>query len=465
MQKVFLYNTPEKKKVEFKPIVPGKVGIYSCGPTVYWNQHIGNMYAFVVWDTLVRILRYVGYDVTWVMNVTDVGHLTDDADSGEDKMEKRAASEGVSAWDIAKKYEAQFLDSLRKLHVHYPEGKYMPHATDYIQQQIAMVSLLVEKGFGYLIDDGVYYDTSQFPDYAAFGHLNLEELKTGASIEANPQKRNPTDFALWKLSPKDGPKRQMEWESPWGVGFPGWHIECTAMSTQLLGNHFDIHTGGQEHIKVHHTNEVAQGYGVFGGQTANYWLHNGWLQLKDGKMSKSMGNVYTVQDLESKGYDPVVFRYLALGSHYRKGMVFSFEGMDYASNSIQNIRILLSEAQPGGVVQENYKTRFVEKICDDMALSEAWAVVWEMLKSDIALEDKLATWLDFDKVLGLDLDFSSEEASSEVVALAEARLAAKKAKNWQEADTLRDKIGNLGYTIEDLQDSYKLKKHTTTQKK
>lgn len=461
---MLLYNTPEKKKVEFKPIVPGKIGVYSCGPTVYYNQHIGNMYAFVCWDVMVRLFKYLGNQVTWVMNVTDVGHLTGDnlgdADTGEDRMEKGAKRDNLSVWEVAKKYEKQFLDSMDSLNINYPRDKYMPHATDYVQEQIKMVEVLMEKGFAYKISDGIYYDTSKFADYDKFAHLNLEEMKDGARVEKNSEKRNPSDFALWKFSPI-GEKRQMEWESPWGVGFPGWHIECTVMSTALLGTKFDIHTGGQEHIKIHHTNEVAQGYGALGGQTANYWLHNGWLQLKDGKMAKSEGTAYTVQDLGEKGYDPLAFRYMVLGTHYAKGMVFSFEGLEAAQVALNKLRKLIEDVSEEGEIEENYQKLFVEKISDDLAMPEVMALVWKLVKDEKVLPaDKKATLLGWDRVLGLNLGKKQivEEIPEEILKLAEGRKVAKSAKNWAEADLLRDKITSLGYSIEDTATGYVLKK-------
>lgn len=461
---MLLYNTPEKKKVEFKPIVPGKIGVYSCGPTVYYNQHIGNMYAFVCWDVMVRLFKYLGNQVTWVMNVTDVGHLTGDnlgdADTGEDRMEKGAKRDNLSVWEVAKKYEKQFLDSMDSLNINYPKDKYMPHATDYIQEQIKMVEVLMEKGFAYKISDGIYYETSKFADYDKFAHLNLEEMKDGARVEKNSEKRNPSDFALWKFSPI-GEKRQMEWESPWGVGFPGWHIECTVMSTALLGTKFDIHTGGQEHIKIHHTNEVAQGYGALGGQTANYWLHNGWLQLKDGKMAKSEGTAYTVQDLGEKGYDPLAFRYMVLGTHYAKGMVFSFEGLEAAQVALNKLRKLVEDVLEEGKVEEGYQKLFVEKISDDLAMPEVMALVWKLVKDEKVLPaDKKATLLDWDRVLGLNLGKKQivEEIPEEILKLAEGRKVAKSVKNWAEADLLRDKITSLGYSIEDTATGYVLKK-------
>jgi len=258
-QKIYLYNTLTRKKEEFKPIIPGKVGIYSCGPTVYWNQHVGNMYAYLFADILVKTLRYFGYEVKHVMNLTDVGHLTSDADSGEDKMEKGAKREGLSVWDLAKKYEKQFFESEELLNIKRPDV--VCPATEYIKEQIELIKLIEKNGFTYTITDGVYFDTNKFPDYAKFANLKLDEIVDTDRDEISKEKRNRSDFALWKFSPKDE-KRQMEWESPWGVGFPGWHIECTAMSVKNLGERFDIHTGGIDHIPIHHTNEITRVLGL-----------------------------------------------------------------------------------------------------------------------------------------------------------------------------------------------------------
>ncbi len=449
-----VYNTATRQKEEFKPIKDNKVGIYSCGPTVYWNQHIGNMYAFVNWDILVRVLRYLGYDVTWVMNITDVGHNTSDGDEGEDKMEKGAKREGISPWEIAKKYEEQFIDSLKKLNVVIPN--YLPKATEHINEQIELASKMEKRGFTYKTKTGLVYDTSKFPDYAKFANLKLEEMDVGNRVEVDEEKKNPWDFLLWITNQ---PNHIMKWNSPWGEGFPGWHLECTAMSTKYLGEQFDIHTGGIEHIGVHHTNEIAQAFGAFGHNTANYWMHNAWLTLKEGKMSKSLGNVYTVQQLEEMGYDPLALRYLIVSTHYRSGLVFSLDSLKAAEVSLNKLRSFRVE-NAGSKVNEELRNEFVAAISNDIAMPEAMAVVWKTVKSNLNPEEKWATLLDFDKVLGLELDkeIKEEEIPEEITKLAEERIKAKQEKNWEESDRLRGIIKNKGYLVEDLKDSYKIKK-------
>jgi cysteinyl-tRNA synthetase len=451
---MIVYNTASRKKEELKTIKPNFVGIYSCGPTVYSSPHIGNMYAYVCWDVLVRSLEFLGYEVHQVINITDVGHLVADSDSGEDKMEKGSKREGLSAWDLAKKYEAEFVENLDKLNIKRPWK--MPRATDHIKEQIELIQLIEKNGFTYRITDGIYFDTDKFPGYGDFAHLDMEKLKAGASLETNPEKKNQADFALWKFSPKDGTKRQMEWESPWGVGFPGWHIECTAMSTKYLGNPFDIHTGGEDHIAIHHTNEIAQGFGAWGRQTANYWMHNAFITFKGAKISKSSGGLYTIFDLEKMGYDPLDYRYLVLGSHYRKGMEFSEENLKAARNA----RLKLNELVKGetGNISQEWIDKFKEKISDDLQMPEVLANLWLMWKSDISVEDKRATTLEMDKVLGLKLDnkIVEEEIPEEIKNLADKRIEAKTNKNWVEADRLRDLIKEKGFEMQDTKDGVKI---------
>jgi cysteinyl-tRNA synthetase len=456
MQKINIYNTATRKKEEFKPIEEGKVGIYSCGPTVYSSPHIGNMYAYVVWDELVRTLKYLGYEVHQVINVTDVGHLVDDSDDGEDKMEKGSKKEGLSAWDLAKKYEAEFVENLKMLNIEMPWK--MPRATDHIKEQIELIQKIEANGFTYRTSDGIYYDTSKFGGYNDFAHLDPEKIK--ARVEENKEKKSPADFALWKFSPNDGTKRQMEWESPWGVGFPGWHIECTAMSTKYLGNPFDIHTGGEDHIAIHHTNEIAQGFGAWGRQTANYWMHNAFITFNGGKISKSTGGLFTVFDLQKMGFDPLAYRYMVLGSHYRKGMSFSEDSLKAAQTALTKLNEFVSGTRNGGMENEEYIKMFGEKIADDLAMPEVMALVWKLVKDEkIKPEDRKATLLDFDRVLGLDLGRSvvKEEIPAEIKKLAEERLKARTDKNWSESDRLRDLIKNSGYLVEDVADGYKLK--------
>lgn len=454
---MIIYNTATRKEEELRPINPGRVGIYSCGPTVYSSPHIGNMYAYICWDVLVRTLRYLGYEVKQVVNITDVGHLTSDADEGEDKMEKGSKKEGVSAWDLAKKYENEFLENLKLLNIEMPTV--MPKATDHIAEQIELIVKIEANGFTYKINDGIYFDTAKFPGYGDFGHLDLEKIK--ARVETNLEKKNPADFALWKFSPKDGTKRQMEWESPWGRGFPGWHIECTAMSTKYLGNPFDIHTGGEDHIAIHHTNEIAQGYGAWRRQTANIWMHNAFITFEGSKISKSTGGLYTVFDLKDLGFDILAYRYMVLGSHYRKGLEFSLDNLKAAAVALNKVREKVLAWKDGGEVNLNYQKHFKEKIADDLAMPEVMAVVWELIKDEkVKAEDKKATLSDFDKVLGLNLGetMAEGEVPDEIKELAALRLGARRAEDWVESDRLRDLIKTKGYVIEDLKNDCKIKK-------
>jgi cysteinyl-tRNA synthetase len=459
-----LYNTATRQKEEFKPINDKKVGIYSCGPTVYWNQHIGNMYAFLNWDILVRVLRYLGYDVTWMMNITDVGHMTSDEDLGEDKMEKGAKREGLTPQEVAKKYENQFIESLKLLNINTPDVLWK--ATEHIDEQINLAKKIEANGFAYKTKTGLVFDTSKFPDYPKFANLKLDEMESGARVEVDEEKKKPWDFLLWVTNQ---PNHIMKWDSPWGEGFPGWHLECTAMSTARLGEIFDIHTGGIEHIGVHHTNEIAQAFGAFGHNTANFWLHNAWLTLKEGKMSKSLGNVYTVSDLIEMGYDPLGFRYLVLSTHYRKGLVFSLESLKAAQNGLNNLRDYVSVLKEMSKneeleVDENYKKRFKEAIENDLALSQSLALIWELIKSMGSMKPQaiLGTILDFDKVLGLELndveaksDMSSQyNLPEEIVKLAEERKQARLNKDWVESDRLRDLIKSKGFIIKDTEEGY-----------
>lgn len=466
-----LFNTMTRKIEEFKPLVPGKMGFYSCGPTVYWDQHIGNMRSFVNSDILKRMFIENGYDVRHVMNITDVGHLTSDEDTGEDKMEKGAAREKMSVWDIAQKYIDSFLRDIDSLNIIRPTV--MPRATDNIPEQIDQVKQLEKLGYTYEIPgDGIYYDTSKFPDYGALGGQNLSELRGGARID-DSGKKNPTDFALWKFSPTDK-KRAMEWDSPWGIGFPGWHIECSAMSMKYLGPHFDIHVGGQEHIKVHHTDEIAQSEPIVGKPWVNYWVHFEWLLSKDGKMSKSSGDFLTVQDLIDRGYDPMAFRYMLLMGHYRQPLDFSFDALDAASTGyksiVRKVAELLKNANSVQINQDTFNAwhdKILNTISDNMKTAETLVIVHELLKdTDTDAATKAALFEFIDRLLGLQFidrakklnDAESEVAPAEIVALADARTAAKAAKDWARADELRTQIDAAGWTVVDTRDGVKLVK-------
>lgn len=465
--KIKLYNTLTRKIEEFKPIKPGEVGIYSCGPTVYWNQHIGHMYCYVQWDTMVRLFKYLGFKTKWVMNITDVGHLTSDADAGEDKMEKGAKREGLSVWKIAERYIKQFLGSLDLLNIQRPDV--LSRATEHIQDQIDLAKKIEANGFTYKTKTGLVFNTAKFPGYADFAHLDLEKQKPGARVEVDPEKKRPWDFLLWVTNQ---PKHVMQWDSPWGRGFPGWHIECTAMSTKYLGERFDIHTGGKEHIPVHHTNEIAQAYGALGRQTANFWLHNEWLTLKGEKMSKSLGNMVLANDFPKKGFDPLAFRYLVLTSHYRQGLTFDWQALKGAQTAYDRLVGLARDWRTGGrktisrddpAKIQAFRERFLEKVDSDLNFPEALAVVWQMVKSDLPNPDKLDLLLDFDQVLGLRLGEVSKAANVAKVSREAQELVAKreelrKQEKWQEADEIRKKIEELGWKIEDTSQGAKVKK-------
>ncbi|HOG37783.1 MAG TPA: cysteine--tRNA ligase [Candidatus Woesebacteria bacterium] len=457
MTELKFFNTLSRTKETFEPIETGKVGIYSCGPTVYSSPHIGNMYAYVCWDVLVRVLQYLGYEVKNVINITDVGHLVSDGDSGEDKMEKGSKKEGLSVWEIAKKYEDEFLTNLDELNIERPWK--LPRATDHIAEQINLIQKIEANGYTYKTSDGIYFDTSKMVDYGKMANLNLEKIKEGARVEVNEEKKHPTDFALWKFSPKDV-KRQMEWESPWGVGFPGWHIECTAMSTKYLGEKFDIHTGGEDHIPVHHTNEMAQAEGAFGHDLVRYWIHNAFITFKGNKISKSSGGLWTIADLKKMGFEPLAFRYMVLSSHYRKGMEFSIESLKSAQTALLKLRKYRVEDGKDYEVNQAFRQEFISKISDDLAMPEALAVVWKLMKSDLIVEEKWATLLDMDKVLGLRLGETvfEEKIPEEIAQLAQQRQQARENKNWAESDRLRELIKSQGYLVEDLANSCKIRK-------
>ena len=456
-----LYNTLSRTIEEFKPIKDKKVGLYTCGPTVYNYAHIGNLRTYIFEDVLKRVLQYNGYKVKHVMNITDVGHLTGERDMGVDKMEKGAAREGKSAWEIAEFYTQAFKKDMAALNIEEPD--IWCKATDNIPEQIDLIKKLEAKGFTYKISDGIYFDTSKFKDYNKLSHQKLAELQEGARVEINEEKRNPTDFALWKFSPKDQ-KRQMEWDSPWGIGFPGWHIECSAMSMKFLKDQLDIHCGGVDHIAIHHTNEIAQSEAATGKKFFNYWIHGAFLNISGGKkMAKSDDNFLTLENVIIKsGLNPLAYRYASFLTHYRKPMEYNEEGIQAAQNALDNlIKQVISLGTKKGKVNADFKTKFIEVINDDLNMPQAIAVVQELLKSKLSDADKLATILDFDKVLGLGLDKVKEEKveiPKEVQELVKEREEVRKNKDWQKSDELRDKIGALGFTVEDTNEGQVIKK-------
>ena len=457
-----------RKLEEFVPITPNHMGFYSCGPTVYWDQHLGNMRTFLNNDILKRMFMANGYTVNHVMNFTDVGHLTSDEDSGDDKMEKGAARENMSVWQVAEKYIQNCLTDMDLLNFIRPT--YMPRATDHIKEQIELIQKLEKLGYTYEIPgDGIYYDTSKFAEYGALGGQNLSELKAGARIENN-QKRNITDFALWKFSPTDT-KRQMEWDSPWGVGFPGWHLECSAMSMKYLGEHFDIHTGGQEHIKVHHTNEIAQSEPIVGKSWVHYWVHWAWLMLKDGKMSKSSGSFWTVRGLVDKGYDPMAFRYLILLGHYRQPIEFSFDSLDAAATGYKNIVHKIADLmndKSGDINQDLYQQwhdNILAPVSDNLKTAEGLVVFQDLLRDKTVNNATKLALIEFvDELFGLQFidratrlhDLESIEAPADIQEMAQKRLEAKKSRDFATADDLRNQIDSSGWTVMDTPDGFKL---------
>ena len=456
-----VYNTYTRQKEQFVPSHDNEVSLYSCGPTVYDYAHIGNMRAFVFADILKGVLQMNGFEVRHVMNITDVGHLVADSDDGEDKVEMQARKQKRSAWDLVEQCSNQFLTDTKKLNLARPT--FLPKATDHISEQIALIKVLKDKGYTYEASDGIYFDTTKFADYGVMANLAEQDLKPGARVEISEGKRNPTDFALWKFSPQDE-KRQMEWDSPWGKGFPGWHIECSAMSMKYLGETIDIHTGGVDHIKVHHTNEIAQSESATGEQFVKYWMHSEFLLLEGQKMSKSLGNIVTVSDLETQGYDPVAYRYLLLTSKYRSLLNFTWRGLKSAQGTLKKIRAKLAAYPDGGRLIGTEIERFEDALNDDLDTPTALAILHGVLNGKYSESDKKATILRFDEVLKLDVlptaasDKSGQQISPELTALVSQRNLYRSKKMWKEADKTRDRIKERGYDVIDLPEGSSLRK-------
>lgn len=455
------YNTKSRQTETFVPIKKNVALVYTCGPTVYNSAHIGNLRAYVFADILRRTLCSSGYEVKHVINITDVGHLTSDGDTGEDKLEKGAAREGKSVWEIAKTYTDEYFKDLAALEI--PLDAYIfPRATDHIREQISLIQALELLGFTYKITDGIYFDTSKFPAYPDFAHLDLKGLQSGARVEENNEKKNKTDFALWKFSPITE-KRQMEWESPWGIGFPGWHIECSAMSMKYLGNHFDIHTGGIDHIPVHHTNEIAQSEAANNEKYVNYWMHVNFLHGSTGKMSKSHEEFLTLPALVARGYNPLAYKYLLLTAHYRKELSFSFEALDAATIAYDKlIAFCKSYASKEGVPHRAYRQAIEDALYDDLNTPQALGIIWTMLKDDsIDAHTKYSTLMFADSILGLGLQKIKKEEitiSPELKRLLDERSKAKSEKNFAESDRLRDEIIKLGFSLKDSENGQILSK-------
>lgn len=448
---LILYDTLSRSLRAFQPIDPSEVRLYCCGPTVYNFAHIGNLRTYIFEDLLRRVLEFNGFKVRHVVNITDVGHLTSDADEGEDKMEAGSRRTGETVREIAARFTRAFQEDWASLNLREPS--LWCKATDHIAEQIEFIRCIEATGSTYIIEDGVYFDTSRQPNYGFLARLKPEQLRAGARVDVGA-KRRPTDFALWKFSPK-GAKRQMEWQSPWGVGFPGWHIECSAMATKYLGPFFDIHCGGEDHIPVHHTNEIAQTEACFGTHLANYWLHGAFLQVNSEKMAKSSGDFLRMASLTERGHDPMAFRYLCLTAHYRGPLSFTWEALSAASVGLSRLRTAYAACPSGGEPDTALIDAFNQDLNEDLNLPKALAETWNVIRSDRNPSSKLATLNVFDEVLGLRLKEwrpAEVEVGDEIRELAAARDRARRERRWSEADRLRTEINTRGYTVADTPD-------------
>ena len=451
-----VFNSLSKRKEKFVPIEKGKVKLYTCGPTVYDYVHIGNLRTFIVGDIVKRTLRFNGYKVNHVMNITDVGHLTSDADEGEDKLVLAAKKSKKSVWELAKFYTSTFKKNVTDLNIQ-PSDK-LPKATDHIKEQIAMIRKLESKGYAYVSGGNVYFDTSQLKKYGKLGGI----VEIGESrVDKDENKRNPHDFVLWFTKSKFQ-DQDMKWDSPWGKGYPGWHIECSAMASKYLGNHFDIHMGGEDLEYIHHNNEIAQSESAL-GQTpwVNYWIHSAFLVNKDGsKMSKSKGNILTLDSIERNGFHPLDYRYLTLGTHYRKQLLFSTEGLTSAKNARSKLNQFVAKikTKPSKISDgKDYLNHFEEALNDDFNTPKALSVLAKLIKDDrLSDSEKYALLLKFDEVLGLDLLNIGEAIPKSIIALVEKREQLRAEKNYDESDNLRKKIEKLGYIVLDEIDGYRI---------
>ena len=470
MEKFYLYNTLTKRVDEFVPREAGKVSMYTCGPTVYHFAHIGNLRSYIMEDVLEKFLRYIGYDVKRVMNITDVGHLSSDGDTGEDKMVSGAKREGKTVMELAKFYENAFFDDCRKLNIKTPDV--VEPATNCIAEYIKLIEKLFENGYAYEAGGNIYFDTSKLKDYYQLTGHSSDDLLVGvrSDVEEDGNKRNKSDFVLWFTKSKFD-SQELKWNSPWGVGYPGWHIECSCISMKHLGEDMDIHCGGIDNAFPHHTNEIAQSEAYLGHKWCNYWFHVHHLNTESGKMSKSKGEFLTVSLLEQKGYDPLVYRLFCLQSHYRRNLVFSWENLDNAAVTYQKLIARIATLTPDGDVDEAafaaLKERFVSALNGDLNTSLAVTSLYDVLKAKTNDATKLAALKDFDYVLGLDLieaaqKLRAQEAEDardpEIDALVAARTAAKKEKNWAEADRIRDELKARGIEIIDTPQGTKWKR-------
>lgn len=461
-----LYNTLTRRVDNFSPFHPPEVGMYSCGPTVYDYTHLGHLRKYTGDDILRRTLEMNGLKVKMVMNITDVGHLSEEEEArkniGQDKFEKAAQKYGKTVWGLTEFFEDYFWKSLDAVNIKRPD--IVSHATKHIPQQIKLIQELEEKGFTYQTPEAIYFDTSKFPSYTRLSGQKLEEKTVGAREEVvvDPNKKHPTDFVLWFFTAGHFKDHIMRWSSPWGEGFPGWHIECSAMSMTYLGHTLDIHTGGVDHINVHHTNEIAQSEAATGEEFVRFWVHHEFLLVNGEKMSKSKNNFYTIDDVKNKGFEPLALRYLFLTAHYRDKLNFTWESLQAAQNTLNNLRDEVREWDKPSQVDSKTWDKYLEALNNDLATPQALAIMWEMIKSDLASGEKAATLLQMDKILGLNLDkyiATPLEIPQEVKDLVEEREKVRKAGQYQEADKLRDEIQKLGFTLEDTPQGPRIKQY------
>ena len=454
---IFFYNTLTKKKEKFEPIEDNMVKIYTCGPTVYKDATIGNMRTFIFMDNLRRVLKYNGYNLKHVMNLTDVGHLVSDGDEGEDKMVKSAKEEGKTPEEIAKYYTKLFFKDLELLNIDMPE--IICKATDYINDMLEFVKKLMANGYAYETSTAIYFDVSKLDEYGILSGIDVRKQKAGARVDVDEEKKNPYDFALWIKAPEN---HIMKWDSPWGPSYPGWHIECSTMSQKHLGEQFDIHTGGVDLIPTHHENEIAQSKGCTGKIPARFWMHGEFLLINGGKMSKSLGNVYLLKDIIEKGYEPLVYKYFCYTSHYRNKLNFTWDAIEASNKSLMKLRESYRRHLEGNEDVEDdvildYKNRFLKAINDDLNMPLAMGIVWEVAKNEKKSKKFAELLLEFDRVLGLKID-KKDDIPEEVLKLVEERNVARKEKNWQKSDELRGKIQEYGYRIEDSKEGTKIEK-------
>ena len=458
-----LYNTLSRKIEEFQPLAPPVVTFYSCGPTVYDYTHIGHIRYFLMVDTLKRSLNYLGYKVNHVINITDVGHLTSDEDAGEDKMEKGAKKSGKTVWEVADYYTQFFLTTLTGLNIQLPN--HLVKAADHIQEMIQFNIKLEQKGLTYSTDEALYFDSLKFPGYGKLSGQKLEDKLKGArqDVYLDPQKKRPTDFALWFKRVGRFKNHAMFWKSPWGACFPGWHIECSTMSMKYLGETIDIHAGGVDHIAIHHENEIAQSEGATGKPFVRYWVHGEFLNVDGKKMSKSLGNFYTIEDIKKQGINPLSLRLLFLQTHYRQQMNFTWESAKATDEAYHKLKDIVVEFKNQKSNQNskllNYKKQFSEFLSDDLQTPQAVSFMWEMLKSNLSPKEKLNLLYDFDQVFGLKLaEVTEQKIPEEIIKLAEERQIARKNKDFTKSDKIRKQINEKGYMIEDLSNNFKISK-------